>query len=567
MKTNFSKIFFALSLMAAGLAGASCDKSGQDNGDADEGGTPSITYKSQSLTYVSSKTTVAPELENLTAEEVTAWKLTGIKEGEDDFVDQEGDAAAFSFDETTGTIEITPKNLGQKDGSYTLAVSATVKGLDEPLEATLDVAYVFGVEISSVTVSYEAPGQGKVGDEVTVESGFEGKTIKLDSESEYVADKLKIYKSPAVSMTPAVEGIIVSAYELSSITLNGEPFDNASVNNLFFINETTGQITFFTSKLYENYGTYSVSVNATVLGTAYETKDVLVVEYEKGEIVIKSASLSYVDNGHFRDAPATAPETTGDLEEFAGNQITFASTSEYKGAKIEKKPTLVIDPSNKNLKVDEGSYKITSITKNGEPYDDSTDKLFGDPTDNKNINAKSGQITIYTSKFKEAHAGTYTLSVSFTVNGQTFTTENALTFTYEYVKPIPVISYSGAGKWKDSNTAEATYEELSGDVIELDANSKWMGGTITKVPTLNNSYKGVSESYSIRLTLNGEEFTIPATKKPLDVTKSGGIAIYTNNLTDAHLGEWKVSVSFKVQGDETVYTTENALTVKYTKTE
>jgi hypothetical protein len=553
--------------MAAGLAGASCDKSVQDNGDADEGGTPSITYKSQSLTYVSSKTTVAPELENLTAEEVTAWKLTGIKEGEDDFVDQEGDAAAFSFDETTGTIEITPKNLGQKDGSYTLAVSATVKGLDEPLEATLDVAYVFGVEISSVTVSYEAPGQGKVGDEVTVESGFEGKTIKLDSESEYVANKLKIYKSPAVSMTPAVEGIIVSAYELSSITLNGEPFDNASVNNLFFINETTGQITFFTSKLYENYGTYSVSVNATVLGTAYETKDVLVVEYEKGEIVIKSASLSYVDNGHFRDAPATAPETTGDLEEFAGNQITFASTSEYKGAKIEKKPTLVIDPSNKNLKVDEGSYKITSITKNGEPYDDSTDKLFGDPTDNKNINAKSGQITIYTSKFKEAHAGTYTLSVSFTVNGQTFTTENALTFTYEYVKPIPVISYSGAGKWKDSNTAEATYEELSGDVIELDANSKWMGGTITKVPTLNNSYKGVSESYSIRLTLNGEEFTIPATKKPLDVTKSGGIAIYTNNLTDAHLGEWKVSVSFKVQGDETVYTTENALTVKYTKTE
>ena len=326
MKTNFSKIFFALSLMAAGLAGASCDKSGQDNGDANEGGTPSITYKSQSLTYVSSKTTVAPELENLTAEEVTAWELTGIKEGEDDFVDQEGDAAAFSFDETTGTIEITPKNLGQKDGSYTLAVSATVKGLDEPLEATLDVAYVFGVEISSVTVSYEAPGQGKVGDEITVESGFEGKTIKLDSESEYVANKLKIYKSTAVSMTPAVEGITVSAYELSSITLNGEPFDNASVK-LFSINETTGQITFFTSKLGENYGTYSVSVNATVLGTAYETKDVLVVEYEKGEIVIKSASVSYVDKGEWSTGSGEN-RVTGTEKSFESDNITLQSTSE-----------------------------------------------------------------------------------------------------------------------------------------------------------------------------------------------------------------------------------------------
>ncbi|MBO5193770.1 MAG: hypothetical protein J6B62_02620 [Bacteroidales bacterium] len=563
MKTTFSKIFFALSLMAAGLAGASCDKPVQDNGDADEGGTPSITYKSQSLTYVSSKTTVAPELENLTAEEVTAWKLTGIKEGKDDFVDQEGDAAAFSFDETTGTIEITPKNLGQKDGSYTLAVSATVKGLDEPLEATLDVAYVFGVEISSVTVSYEAPGQGKVGDEITVESGFEGKTIKLDSESEYVANKLKIYKSPAVSMTPAVEGITVSGYGFSSITLNGEPFDNASVNNLFSINETTGQITFFTSKLYENYGTYSVSVNATVLGTAYETKDVLVVEYEKGEIVIKSASLSYVDNGHFRDAPATAPETTGDLEEFAGNQITFASTSEYKGAKIEKKPTLVIDPSNKNLKVDEGSYKITSITKNGEPYDDSTDKLFGDPTDNKNINAKSGQITIYTSKFKEAHAGTYTLSVSFTVNGQAFTTENALAFTYVHVKPEPKVSYESEGNYTSEIVTTST-KGFAGSTINLKSDDEFVKNKakIYKPAKLNEGTAD-DDSFALSVTLNDEPFD-NATKKFFEVNTAGNnkgrIALYTSKLK-TNYGTFKVSVTFKIDGIE--YTTSDALVVNY----
>lgn len=557
MKTTFSKIFFALSLMAAGLAGASCDKPVQDNGDADEGGTPSITYKSQSLTYVSSKTTVAPELENLTAEEVTAWKLTGIKEGKDDFVDQEGDAAAFSFDETTGTIEITPKNLGQKDGSYTLAVSATVKGLDEPLEATLDVAYVFGVEISSVTVSYEAPGQGKVGDEITVESGFEGKTIKLDSESEYVANKLKIYKSPAVSMTPAVEGITVSAYELSSITLNGEPFDNASVNNLFSINETTGQITFFTSKLYENYGTYSVSVNATVLGTAYETKDVLVVEYEKGEIVIKSASVSYVDKGEWSTGSGDN-RVTGTEESFVSDNITLQSTSELVGRRIEKKATLVVDPANRNLKVDAGSFTV-SIKKDGADYTDS-DALFSA------INANSGQITIYTAKFKEVHAGTYTLSVSFTVNGQAFTTEDALTFTYEYVKPIPKVSYEAVGKYKDktSGKEEEGGDELIGSEISLYSTSDIMTtkSQIIKLAKLSDGLKADADSYTYAIEWDGGNYEESyGTKKALEANKGNGkIVIYLNNLKTFY-GKYKVSVSFKIDGVQ--YTTKDALIFNY----
>lgn len=554
MNTHFSKIFFAFSLLAAGLIGTGCDKSGQDNGDANEGGTPSITYKSQSLTYISSKTTVAPELENLTAEEVTAWELTGIKLGEDDFVDQEGDAAAFSFDETTGTIEITPKNLGQKDGSYTLTVSATVKGLDEPLEATLDVAYVFGVEISSVIVSYEAPGQGKVGDEITVESGFEGKTIKLDSESEYVANKLKIYKSPAVSMTPAVEGIKVSGYQFSSITLNGEAFDN--VNNLFSINETTGQITFFTSKLGENYGAYSISVNATVLGAAYETKDVLVVEYEKGEVVIKSASVSYVDKGEWSTGSGEN-RVTGTEKSFESDNITLQSTSELVGRRIEKKATLVVDPANRNLKVDAGSFTV-SLKKDGADYTDS-DALFSA------INANSGQITIYTAKFKEAHAGTYTLSVSFTVNGQAFTTEDALTFTYEYVKPEPKVSYESEGNYSYTVGGETVSAKgFAGSTINLKSDDEFVANNakIYKPAKLNEGTAD-DDSFALSVTLDDEPFD-NATKKFFEVNTKGNnkgrIALYTSKLK-TNYGTFKVSVTFRIDGME--YTTSDALVVNY----